>query len=442
MPLRASILSSPPPVPPDAPRILLVDDVRFDAHASGAYHPERPERLLAARSALTRVPAHWDRIGTREATDEELARVHTPAFIAQLEKLRGARGYLDPDTYVAPSSVEVARLAAGGLIALVDRMLDGSAGGANHAPGAHGRGAHEMGVALLRPPGHHARPGQAMGFCLVNNIAVAAAHAVSRGLKRVLVVDWDVHHGNGTQEIFWREPSVLYMSLHQYPFYPGTGNATDVGEGPGEGFTVNVPLTAHGGDGVYRAAFEQVLLPIAEAYAPELVLVSAGFDAAVRDPLAQMEVTPEAFGWMARALSAVAAKTAMGRIALVLEGGYDLVSLETGLGHAIAGMTRPSAPRDHGTPSCASPTARTWSGRATGASVCVGRRCNAARTEGSGAGAWLRARFSLLTRRRELCSAALFGGRSSAGRALDCGSSCRGFETRRSPQDSRSKAAR
>jgi len=332
MPLRSSI--PPPtkaPLPPDAPRGLLVDELRFDAHASGAYHPERPERLTAARSAVTRARVHWDRVPAREATNEELVRVHSPAFVEQLEKLRGARGYLDPDTYVAPASIEVARLAAGGLVALVDRMLDGGAGS-------------ETGVALLRPPGHHARREQAMGFCLVNNIAVAAAHAVSRGLERVLVVDWDVHHGNGTQEIFWRSPNVLYMSLHQYPFYPGTGNATDIGEGAGEGFTVNVPLTAHGGDGVYRTSFEQVLLPIAESYAPELVLVSAGFDAAVRDPLAQMEVTADAFGWMARALAGVAAKSAKGRIALVLEGGYDLVSLESGLAQAIDGVTHPGAP--------------------------------------------------------------------------------------------------
>jgi acetoin utilization deacetylase AcuC-like enzyme len=251
--------------------------------------------------------------------------------VAQIEKLRGARGYLDPDTYVAPGSIEAARLAAGGLVSMVDRLLDGDV---------------PRGVALLRPPGHHARPAQAMGFCLVNNVAIAAAHAVSRGLTRVLVLDWDVHHGNGTQEMFWRDPRVLYMSTHQYPFYPGTGDATEIGEGDGEGFTVNVPLTAHGGDGVYRAAFERVLLPIAEAYAPELVLISAGFDAALRDPLAQMELSSEAFGWMARQLARTADASAKGKIALVLEGGYDLVALEGGLSQAIDGMTRPS--RDGG----------------------------------------------------------------------------------------------
>jgi acetoin utilization deacetylase AcuC-like enzyme len=353
MPLRSSSPpSSPTVVSADAPRILLVDEARFDAHASGAYHPERPERLTAARSAVARAQAHWDRVPAREATNDELVRVHSPAFVEQLEKLRGARGYLDPDTYVAPASIQAARLAAGGLVALVDRMLDESkgapeqAGQAGQTGQAGQAGQAKTGVALLRPPGHHARPAQAMGFCLVNNIAVAAAHAVSRGLERVLVVDWDVHHGNGTQEMFWREPKILYMSLHQYPFYPGTGTLTEIGEGAGEGFTVNVPLTAHGGDGVYRSAFEQVLLPIAEAYAPELVLVSAGFDAAVRDPLAQMEVTADAFGWMSRALAEVARKSASGRMALVLEGGYDLVSLESGLGQAIEGMSRPSFARD------------------------------------------------------------------------------------------------
>jgi acetoin utilization deacetylase AcuC-like enzyme len=320
-----------PPVPADAAHVLLVDDARFDAHASGAYHPERPERLLAARTAVARSPLHWDLVPTREATATELVRVHTPEFVEELERLRGARGYLDPDTYVSPSSIEAARLAAGGLVAMVDRMIEG------------GSRETSRGVALLRPPGHHARPAQAMGFCLVNNVAVAAAHALTRGLERVLVLDWDVHHGNGTQEIFWRDPRVLYMSTHQYPFYPGTGAATDVGEGPGEGFTVNVPLSAHGADGVYRAAFEQLLLPIAEAYAPELVLVSAGFDGATRDPLAQMDLSNDAFGWMAAKLAKVADKSAKGRIALVLEGGYDLVALEGGLTRAIAGMTNPDA---------------------------------------------------------------------------------------------------
>ena len=310
----------------DAPGLLLVDDARFDAHAAGAYHPERPERLTAARAATTQARVAWSHVAAREATDAELTRVHAPHFIDQMEKLRGKRGHLDADTYVAPGSVAAARLAAGGLVAMVDAILDAPEGAVNR------------GVALLRPPGHHARPERAMGFCLLNSVAVAAAHAVARGAERVLVVDWDVHHGNGTQEMFWTNPNVLYMSTHQFPFYPGTGAADETGEGEGLGYTVNVPLAAHGGDAVYRGAFERVLLPIAEAYAPDLVLVSAGFDASARDPLAQMELSAEAYGWMARALTSVATTSAGGKIALVLEGGYDLVALESGLARAIDGM--------------------------------------------------------------------------------------------------------
>jgi acetoin utilization deacetylase AcuC-like enzyme len=182
-----------------------------------------------------------------------------------------------------------------------------------------------------------------MGFCLLNSVAVAAAHARARGLSRVLIVDFDVHHGNGTQEIFWACPDILYMSTHQFPFYPGTGDATETGDGEGEGFTVNVPLSAGGNDAVYRSAFERVLLPVAEEYAPELVLVSAGFDAALGDPLANMRLGPLAFHWMAASLAAVADRSATGRIALVLEGGYDLRSLERCLASAIVGLMGPSS---------------------------------------------------------------------------------------------------
>ena len=307
-------------------RALVVDDPRFDRHAPLGHHPERPERLIAARGAIARASAagtRFDRVEPRAATDDELARAHDRRFVEALGKLRGERGYLDPDTYVSAESVETARLAAGSLIAMVDAMIDGPV---------------PKGVALLRPPGHHARPAKAMGFCLLNNVAIAAAHARARGLERVAVVDWDVHHGNGTQEIFWRDPHVLYVSTHQSPFYPGTGAADEVGDGEGQGFTVNVPLAAGGGDGVYARAFERVVLPVVESYAPDLLLVSAGFDASARDPLAQMELSSNAFGWMARELARLAARSASGRMALVLEGGYDLVALETGLGGAIDGM--------------------------------------------------------------------------------------------------------
>jgi acetoin utilization deacetylase AcuC-like enzyme len=304
----------------------LVDDARFDRHAPPGHHPERPERLSAARDAIARSVARgarFERIAPRAATHEELVRVHDAKFLEALGKLEGEAGYLDPDTYVSPGSVDTARLAAGSLVAMVDAILDGPT---------------KKGVALLRPPGHHARPARAMGFCLLNNVAVAAAHAVARGVERVAVVDWDVHHGNGTQEIFWSDPHVLYLSTHQSPFYPGTGEADEVGRGDGKGYTVNVPLSAGGGDALYRSAFERVVLPVLDAYRPGLVLVSAGFDASARDPLGQMDLTPQAFGWMASELSRIAAQSAEGRMALVLEGGYDLTSLEAGLERAVDGM--------------------------------------------------------------------------------------------------------
>ncbi len=307
-------------------RALVVDDPRFDRHAPPGHHPERPERLTAARAAIARSAAAgvpFERVLPRAATDDELVRVHDRRFIESLTKLRGEAGYLDPDTYISAESVEIARLAAGSLVSMVDAMIDGPV---------------PKGVALLRPPGHHARPARAMGFCLLNNVAVAAAHARARGLQRIAVVDWDVHHGNGTQEIFWTDPNVLYISTHQYPFYPGTGDAEENGLGAGRGYTVNVPLTAGSGDVEYAKAFERIVLPVIESYAPDLLLVSAGFDASARDPLAQMNLTPNAFGWMARELAHVTASATKGRMALVLEGGYDLVALEAGLRSAVDGM--------------------------------------------------------------------------------------------------------
>jgi acetoin utilization deacetylase AcuC-like enzyme len=318
---------------PPQPEAWLVDDTRFDAHVLGgpahpAYHPERPERLVAARAAVAHGQVTWRHVDAREATPLELTRVHDPAYVEALNARRGTSGYLDPDTYLAPRSVEAAHLAAGAAVALVDKLIDTDVA---------------RGVALLRPPGHHARAAEAMGFCLLNSIAVAAAHALARGLQRVLIVDWDVHHGNGTQEMFWKSPQVLYTSLHQWPFYPGTGTSEETGEGAGRGYTLNVPLSAGGGDDVYRSAFERAVLPVAHEFAPELVLISAGFDASLRDPLAQMRLSSAAFGWMGKALRGVADASAGGRVALVLEGGYDLVGLESGLAAAIAGVVRNEA---------------------------------------------------------------------------------------------------
>lgn len=313
---------------------LVLADSRFFSHRSpGAgsggrgYHPERPERLDAANTAIerckTEIGISFSPVAARPVTDEELARVHDPRFVERLRTLRGKETYIDADTFVGRESVDAAELAAGGSVAMVDAMIDGPL---------------KQAVALVRPPGHHATPSRAMGFCLLNNVAIAAAHARARGLSRVAVIDWDVHHGNGTQDAFYRDPHVLYVSTHQYPFYPGTGALLETGEGDGKGYTINVPLSAGGGDAVYRSAFERILVPAITDFSPELILVSAGFDASARDPLAEMTLSSPAFGWMGRELRRIADATAGGKIALVLEGGYDLVALESGLFSAVRGV--------------------------------------------------------------------------------------------------------
>jgi acetoin utilization deacetylase AcuC-like enzyme len=261
--------------------------------------------------------------------------VHRPAYLDELSRLDGERIQLDADTYLAPDSVAAAERAAGGAVELVDALLAGSL---------------SRGAALLRPPGHHARPDGAMGFCLLNNVAVAAAHALGSGLNRVAIVDWDVHHGNGTQEMFFGDPRVLYVSLHQWPFYPGTGSADEIGEGEGLGFTVNVPLSSGARSGDYRAAFERVISPVLDSYAPELVLVSAGFDAHRNDPLAGMQLDSTAYGFMSRELGRVADKSAGGKIALLLEGGYDLAALEASLADSLAALVDSSRPPMAATP--------------------------------------------------------------------------------------------
>lgn len=311
---------------------LLLSDPRFFQHRSSAYHPERPERLDAAQAAIERARSghglQFAPIAPRAATAEELSRVHDARFVKWMQTLRGEDGYIDADTFVGPESISIAELAAGGTVAMVDALIDGPV---------------KRGVALVRPPGHHARPDQAMGFCLFNNVAVAAAAARARGLERIAIVDWDVHHGNGTQEMFYDDPHVLYVSTHQFPFYPGTGAVREVGEGEGMGYTINVPLTAGGGDAIYRGAFERVILPALDEYKPELMIISAGFDASARDPLAEMTLSADAFGWMARGLRAVADKHGQGRVLLALEGGYDLVALEAGLLSATRGMIESTA---------------------------------------------------------------------------------------------------
>ena len=293
---------------------LLLADERFLAHDPGPGHPERAERLRAVARALERPPAGAVFITPRPATEAELLRVHSKRYLDELAEA-GRRGYvdLDPDTALSPGSHEAALLAAGGALQLVDEVAAGRA---------------DNGFALVRPPGHHARPGAAMGFCLLNNAAIAAEALLhDHGLSRVLVIDWDVHHGNGTQEAFWSRRDVLYFSTHRWPFYPGTGAVDEVGEGHGAGFTVNVPFLEGSTDADFHAAFRDVLLPIATQYAPQAIVVSAGFDAHVRDPLGGMRATEAGFADLCAMTRDLAAKLSGGRLVLLLEGGYDLDAL-------------------------------------------------------------------------------------------------------------------
>ena len=284
-------------------------------HDTGPGHPERAARLQAvARAVDGAAPERLVRLPPRAATLDELGRVHSVEHVARVAATAERdRFAFDADTPTSSRSFEAALRAAGGALAAVDSVMAGAA--AN-------------GFALVRPPGHHAVPDRAMGFCLFNNVAVAAAHLrAAHGLDRVLVIDWDVHHGNGTQDAFYADSHVLFMSSHQYPFYPGTGSAREVGHGEGEGFTLNVPLPGGCGDSEYLQAYLEVVEPVAREFRPEFVLISAGFDAHARDPLAEMEVSERGFAGLARLVARIARDVCGNRLVAVLEGGYDLAAL-------------------------------------------------------------------------------------------------------------------
>ncbi len=292
--------------------VLLVSSPRFVDHRTPDGHPEQPARAEVMARAAERWAAGGGRTAAPEpVSDAALARVHDGRYLADIAATAGRRARLDPDTYTSPDSETVARLAAGAAVAAVDHALD------HGAPG----------LAFVRPPGHHAERARAMGFCLYNNAAVAAAHALARGLERVAVVDYDVHHGNGIQWIFYDDPRVLYVSTHQYPFYPGTGAADDVGRGDGAGTTVNVPLAAGAGDADLDRVFREVVMPILGAYAPDAVVLSAGFDAHAADPLGGMQLSTGGYAVLTRRLRSFAADRCAGRLAVVTEGGYDLQAL-------------------------------------------------------------------------------------------------------------------
>ena len=295
--------------------LLILTDALMARHDTGPGHPERAERLICLLQSLERNPPPGARvISPRTAEWSELARFHTADYLARVEALAGVHGQLDPDTQLSPDSVDAARLAAGACLDGLDALFAGEA---------------ERAFALVRPPGHHAERHLGMGFCLFNNIAVAAEAARHTGLaKRVLVVDWDVHHGNGTARGFEDRADVFVFNVHQAPLYPGTGRADERGVDAGLGMTRNVPLAAGANDSTYMRALERELVPAAEDFQPDLVLVSTGFDAHQRDPLGGMRVTDQGFADMAGLVRELADKHAGGRLLAALEGGYDLDGLE------------------------------------------------------------------------------------------------------------------
>ena len=314
-------------------RAALVHDLAFTGHDTGG-HPENPERIRAIDRELRARDMLRDRIllDLAPATDEQVTRVHHSAYLAVLRQIaRSGGAMLDPDTIARPDSLDVALLAAGGAIAAVDAVLDG------HATRA---------FVIARPPGHHALPDRGMGFCLLNNVAIAAAHARARGVERVAIVDWDVHHGNGTEAAFLEDPTVFYASTHQAPFYPFTGFASERGRGAGFGTTLNIPLEAGSGDAALLLALTEEIAPALEEFEPGLILVSAGYDAHENDPLAMLEVTDEGFQIMTRTVAALADELCEGRLIFVLEGGYDPPTLARCVADAIEILDDAGIPED------------------------------------------------------------------------------------------------
>jgi acetoin utilization deacetylase AcuC-like enzyme len=301
-------------------------------HDMGYGHPESPDRLraivshLEAQGLLDRLT----KIDPVAATDDWITLVHEPAYVAHLKARAPVSGHvsLDPDTSISPGSLPAAYLAAGGAMAAVDAIIAGRVQNA---------------FCAVRPPGHHAERDRAMGFCLFNNVAIAARYVQCRhGLPRVLIVDWDVHHGNGTQHTFYQDPSVLFFSTHQFPYYPGTGRATDRGEGEGTGLTINVPMSPGQGDEAYREVFERMLIPAADRFKPDFVLISAGFDAHRDDPLAGMALTEEGYGVLSRIVLDLAGRHCQGRVLSCLEGGYNLQALSASVERHLRAMLEAS----------------------------------------------------------------------------------------------------
>jgi acetoin utilization deacetylase AcuC-like enzyme len=305
--------------------VTLLTSPRFADHLTPPGHPERVERFEVMQVVASEFRSQGGRVvEPRVVTDAEITRIHDKEYLSLIKETAGRAVALDPDTFTSPGTYEVACLAAGAAVSAVDLVLDAK-------PGARA-------LALGRPPGHHAERNRAMGFCFFNSIAIAAAHARARGLVRVAIVDYDVHHGNGTQWSFYTDPSVLFISSHQYPYYPGTGAAGDVGTGAGEGFTINLPMAAGATDADFERVYAKVAIPAVTRFRPELILISAGFDAHMDDPLAGMRLTGPFFGRLTAAIVKVAEECCQGRVVAITEGGYDLAALAESLRATIRAL--------------------------------------------------------------------------------------------------------
>ncbi|RMH33487.1 MAG: histone deacetylase [Nitrospirae bacterium] len=298
-------------------RVGFVSHPAYLEHEMGPSHPESPERLRAIRKQLesSGMLARLTQLNPQPASRNWICTIHDPGYVERLERRVPQSGYVpvDPDTMLCPKTISAAYLAVGGALAAVDAVMTRAV---------------DQAFCAVRPPGHHAERDRAMGFCFFNNVAIATRYVQRRyGIARVLIVDWDVHHGNGTQQAFYEDPTVLFFSIHQHPLYPGTGLASERGAGQGEGFTINVPMPAGEGDARYQEVFETILVAAADAFRPECVMISAGFDAHRADPLASMELTEDGYAMLTSIVREIAARHAEGRIVSCLEGGYHLQAL-------------------------------------------------------------------------------------------------------------------
>ena len=324
------------------PIVQVISDIRFQGHRGPDGHPERPERLIAVGEIIDHYGDRITLAAPRLAEADEILRVHDQRLFDTLESTSGqALGKIDADTYFSPLSYDVARLAAGSCDDLCSNVLGGRT---------------NSGLAAVRPPGHHAEADRSMGFCLFNNIAIATRALQSGGgSPRILIYDWDVHHGNGTQHIFESDPNVLYLSTHQFPFYPGTGDFAEAGSDRGLGATINIPMPAGCGDQEFIGVLQRIVVPAAIAFEPDLILISCGFDAHRDDPLASMELSQRGYRAMSMIMRSLAETLCGGRIVFVLEGGYSLDGVREGteavldtLTNALPGQPHPSVELEPG----------------------------------------------------------------------------------------------